>query len=696
VEEHRRLKQYELISRLGKGGMGEVYRARDTRLGRDVALKILPEELGRDPDRGRRFEREARIASSLSHPGIATLYDFDREGEVAFLTMELVEGASLRQLLEQGPLPMDRVLQCGAEVAEALAAAHRKGIIHRDLKPENVMAADSGYFKVLDFGVARVEDPDRGEPDERGPTRTPTRTWATGAGALVGTVAYMSPEQAMGQKVDARSDIFSFGILLHELCTGQPPFRGPNDVATAQAILHDDPEPARTSRPEVPAGLEMVIRRCLSKRQADRYASATELAEDLQALRMDSLSGQRSAIRLHAMEVLRGGRRRALTVGLVGFGLSVAAVAVWLSVRNPAAPPPTPADPATTTAALPAVATDRPRVVVGFFENLTGNPDADWLGRGLPEMLTTDLSQSSGIEVIATQRLYDLLAAAGNERPRELDRSTVTELARWAGADLVISGSIFRVGGRYRLDAQAYDTHTGAIVAAQKVEGGELLGLVDQLTRGLRSSLRLRAPGAEGLKGLTTTSEGAYRLYVQGREMYDRLDFEQAAAQFERAAGIDPLFARARLGAAMSRYLAGEHRAALAELTGVAASVDRLPEPERLLTIGLHAWLGGGDADTGQRNFQQLVEQFPRNKDARVWWAIALRDAAKDPLEATRKLRQALDQDPNNLPAIAALAGELASLGAEADAEVLLRQTMQHNPEARPALERLIERLRSF
>ncbi len=699
LEELARLKHYELIERLGEGGMGVVYRARDERLGRTVALKILPKELAADEDRSRRFEREARIASSLSHPGIATLYDIDRDGDTTFLTMELVEGRTLRRLLEDGPLPIERVIECGAQVADALADAHRKGVVHRDLKPENVMAADSGYFKVLDFGIARVEEPPE-EESGGSSTRTPTRTWATRAGALIGTVTYMSPEQALGEQVDPRSDIFSFGVLLYELTAGQPPFQGANDVATAQAILSSEPAPLTSLRPDVPPGLQLVIRRCLAKRPEERYPSAVELAEDLGALRRDSLSGQRSAIRLHAMRGIPGRGRRWAIAGLIGAGLTVAAVATWLAV-SPIAPEPeavaTPAQmrPEPAGVLLPAVAGGKSRVIVGFFENLTGNADADWLGRGLPEMLTTDLSGSDEIEVIATQRLYDLLAMSGRGQAEKLDRSTATELARWAGADLVISGSVFRFGDRYRVDAQAYDTHTGAIVAAQKVEGTEVLALVDQLAAGLRSGLRLGVPARRGPSGVTTESEDAYRLYVRGRELYDRLVFEDAAEQFDQAVRLDPGFARARLRAAQSRYLAGERDAAREDLEKLREDVERLPEPERMLALGLHDFFVAGDRKAGGEHFDRLVRQFPRDKDAHVWWGLALRDVGGDPLGATRELRQALEQDPNNLPAIAALARELAALGAGTDAEAMLRGAILRNPEAADSLERLIESLRS-
>ena len=323
----QRLKHYEILSRLGEGGMGVVYRARDTRLGRMVALKMLPAELARDPERSNRFEREAGIVSSMNHPGIATLFDFDRDGDVAFLTMELVEGPTLRQVLLDGPLPLKRLLDCAVQVAEALAAAHGHGVVHRDLKPENIMVASSGYYKVLDFGVARIED-----TAPQGPlnTQTPTRTWATRAGTILGTVAYMSPEQIQGLPASARSDIFALGSLMFELATGVSPFVRGSDVATAHAIAYEKPPDLRELAPGLPEGLGLVLGKCLAKKPEERYASASELAADLRTVQQTVLSGSRTIRNLEAFRGRATRRSRVLTIGLPVL-LAIVALA-WIAI----------------------------------------------------------------------------------------------------------------------------------------------------------------------------------------------------------------------------------------------------------------------------------------------------------------------------------------------------------------------------
>jgi TolB-like protein/thioredoxin-like negative regulator of GroEL len=684
-----RIKHYELLSQLGEGGMGVVYRARDTRLGRVVAIKMLHKELAGDEERTRRFEREARIISAMSHPGIATLYEFDRDADVTFLAMELVEGPTLREQLGGETLPLDQALDCALQIAEALAAAHKEGVIHRDLKPENIMIADTGYYKVLDFGVARV---DESKPDEAQiSTQTPTVSWATRAGGIVGTVTYMSPEQALGEPVDARSDIFSFGSLLYEVLAGKPAFRGNNEIATAQAIVNAEPEPLSSLRPGIPRGVELVIQKCLAKRAADRYQSTDALVADLRELRLDRLSGTPALRRLHAYRTAPSRRRR---LWLLGGAAAVALAAlvtigVWQPWRVPAETVvlPVPA----TAEAIPASAPERPRVVVSFFENNSGDAAADWLSRGLPEMLTTELSRSKDLEVIATQRLHDLLASAGRDPDEIMDRSTASELARWAGADIVISGSVFRAGRRYRIDAQAYDTASGAVTVAHKVEGEDLFVMVDELTSDLREGLQVSSVEAAPLLMVTTSSEEAFRHYARGREYYDSLDLEAAEEQFNQSLDADPDFALARLRLALSMVSRGELDSATPLLVKTESQVERLPEADRMLSAALHSYVAERDLEATTKGLEALVRAYPSEQEAHVVWARALSDLADDPVEATRKLRKALAQDPGNLPVVAALAQQLAALGETEAARGLIEEARRRNPQAGEALTRLLE-----
>src|SRR5512147_600383 len=267
-----RVGPYEIQAPLGAGGMGEVYRARDARLGRDVAIKVLPSALSADGDRLKRFEKEARAASSLNHPNIVTIHDIVESGGTSFIAMEMVEGQTLRELLADGPLPTKRLLAVAAQVADGLAKAHAAGIVHRDLKPENVMVTRDGFVKILDFGLAKLTQPE--ELGEK--TQAPTMSGETAAGIVMGTVGYMSPEQATGKPLDFRSDHFSFGSIVYELATGKRAFARGSVPETLTAIIRDEPEPIGNLNPLSPAPLCWIVERCLAKNPDGRYASTRD------------------------------------------------------------------------------------------------------------------------------------------------------------------------------------------------------------------------------------------------------------------------------------------------------------------------------------------------------------------------------------------------------------------------------------
>ena len=316
--------------------MGEVYRARDTRLGREVALKVLPEALARDRDRLSRFEREARAASALNHPNIVTIHDVGREGETAFLAMELVDGRTLRELSLSGLMPLRRLLSIAAQIADGLAKAHAAGIVHRDLKPENVMVSKDGFVKILDFGLAKLVEPEAGEVSVM-PTVTEGETRP---GTVMGTVAYMSPEQASGEAVDFRSDQFSLGSILYEISTGQKAFQRKTAAETMSAIIRDEPEPVAKLRPELPLPVRWTLDRCLAKDPEERYGSTRDLARDLSSVR-DHISEVTSGSQAMLATTPRPRRRmRALAAGLAV--LAAAAGAGWLARGRNSAPPAVP------------------------------------------------------------------------------------------------------------------------------------------------------------------------------------------------------------------------------------------------------------------------------------------------------------------------------------------------------------------
>jgi len=330
-----RLGPYEILSPLGAGGMGEVYRARDARLGRDVALKVLPETVALDRNRLARFEQEARAASALNHPNIVTIHDIGREGETAYIAMELVEGRTLRELVVAGPLTLRKLLGIAAQIADGLAKAHAAGIVHRDLKPENVMVSTDGFVKILDFGLAKLVEPQSGEMSAM-PTLAHSETRP---GTVMGTVSYMSPEQASGEALDFRSDQFSLGSIVYEMTTGQKAFQKKTAAETMSAIIREEPEPVGKLRPELPLPVRWMLDRCLAKEPEERYASTRDLARDLASVR-DHISEVTSGS--EAMFAATARPRRRLSSLVLGVAVAAALVAGWFARGRIVAPPSAP------------------------------------------------------------------------------------------------------------------------------------------------------------------------------------------------------------------------------------------------------------------------------------------------------------------------------------------------------------------
>ena len=324
------LNQYRILREIGKGGMGEVYLAEDTRLHRNVAIKVLPAIMAADPERRERFEREARAVAALNHPNIVTIHSVEDAGGVPFLVMEYVEGSPLGELIPRGGLPLDRLLRIAIPVADALAAAQQRGITHRDLKPGNIIVGADGRVKVLDFGLAKLREAElAAAADDL--TRMPTGT-LTGEGKIIGTVAYMSPEQAEGKPVDPRSDIFSCGVVLHEMATGDRPFKGDTNVSIISAILKDTPSAITDLNPALPAELARIVRRCLAKDSSRRYQTAADLRNELEDLKQDTDSGVSG---VHERPVVRAKPRRMAWMAAAGGGLLIAAAAIALKIRLP-------------------------------------------------------------------------------------------------------------------------------------------------------------------------------------------------------------------------------------------------------------------------------------------------------------------------------------------------------------------------
>lgn len=679
------LLHYRIKSRVGEGGMGVVYEAEDTRLGRTVALKVLRQDLALDEEWSQRFQREARAASSISHPGVATLYDYYREGPVAFFTMEFVEGRTLREVLSDGPVPLPRLLESLQQIADALAEAHRRGIVHRDLKPENVMEASSGFYKILDFGLARLEAESFSGPETGSDIMTQT-AHSTQRGQVLGTITYMSPEQAQGLAVDARSDIFTFGSLAYELATGRPAFRRNNAIATFHAIVHEDPEPMGEAFAHLPADLERIVSGCLAKAPVDRYQSSADLAADIRSLRQTSESGPRPSYNYPPPA-----RRRSALFWVAAASIVMVATAVsLLSLIGPSRPP----APELETAFVESAGSRY--LAIATFSNNTGDNGLDWMSRGLPEMLTTELAGIPGLQVISTHRLNDLLEVAGRGEAELRQTPTATELARWAGAGIVVGGSLFGSRDNYRIDVQAYDTSTGQVLAAAKAEGTSILSMVPGLSDQLEQGLKLITTGRDRSPGLVTASQEAFQHYTEGMEHYTNLDYSGAGRLFEHAVEADPGFALAGMRLALSLYLDGRHQDGLDQLRVTAESKDLLAVREAALLETLLVLFTGDDREAVGEKVETFSSQFPQDQEARVWLARARADVDGNRIDALRLLRKVLAEEPHNLQAAAAMAEHLAALGRREEARSLLEDYRHRSPDAVGPLTERIERYGSI
>jgi serine/threonine protein kinase/TolB-like protein/tetratricopeptide (TPR) repeat protein len=552
----RRLLHYEIVDEISRGGMGIVYRGVDVNLGREVAIKVLPDALVHDTAQRERLLHEARAASALEHPHIAVIHEVGEADGVTFIAMELIRGEKLSQILSRGPLPPGRALTLAVEVAEGLARAHEKGIIHRDLKPANVMVSDDGHAKIIDFGLAKVEPVSVSDEAATASIHGPR----TERGLILGTAAYMSPEQARGGRVDHRSDIFAFGVMLYEMLTARQAFQGQSSLDTMQAILTQPvpPVPALAgSSHEATTELQRIVGKCTSKDADDRFQGMRDVIVDLRGVRrrLESASMSAAVEPSSGPHRLPGPARANRTTILAGAVLVVAVasgVGLWWSSRRAAPPPVSPSG--------------KPAVAVLYFENNTGDPSLDWMRTGLADMMVTDLSQSSDIEVLGTDRLVQILQELKRVDDRVIPADVVREIASRAAVDNVLVGSYVKAGGTIRITARLQEATTGRIVSAERVEGaGEssLFTLVDELTRRFRATMAgltgrrgkslLPGPGTptepagtdRDVTEVTTSSIEAYRYYAEGIRFHERGLGAQAMPLLEKAVEVDPNFAMA-------------------------------------------------------------------------------------------------------------------------------------------------------
>lgn len=611
----RTFSHYRILDKLGGGGMGEVYLAEDTVLRREVAIKVLPPEMAADPERLERFAREATAVGALNHPNIVTIHAIEEVDGLKLLVMERVRGRTLAELLPEGGFDSETFFDLAVPLADALSAAHERGITHRDLKPGNVMVTDDGRVKIVDFGLAKLRE-EVGAGDE---TALASRT-LTEAGRVLGTFPYMSPEQVKGKAVDSRSDLFSLGVVLYEMATGERPFAGETSADLVSSILRDTPPPVPEIRQEMPRHLGRIISHCLEKNPEERFQTAKDLRNELVSLKREMESEkilQTGAGWADPRRSRRRGLRPVLAAGaallLLGL-LGAAGVWLWRGGEEPGEP------------VRAEAAVERPSLAVLYFQNLTADPDVDWLRTGLTDMLVTDLSQSPELQILSTDRLYQILKDLDRVEERMHSAETIQRLADRAGVETVLLGSYAKVGETLRIDIKLQDADSGRILVAERAEGqGEasLFTLVDDLSRTVRRRFEPAGPARpevdRDLEAVTTSSVEAYRYYSEAMNLRHQLKLEEAVTLFERAVEVDPGFAMAHARLSAIHETLGHSRATYEHAREAFDNAERLPPRERHFLEGqFHSRRreGYGRAIDAYR---RALELYPDHDEARYY-----------------------------------------------------------------------------
>jgi eukaryotic-like serine/threonine-protein kinase len=589
------VQHYRIVDRLGAGGMGEVYRADDLRLGRPVALKFLPASLKSDAESRARLLNEARAASLLRSPNIAVTYDIGEYDGADFIVMEFVEGELLSARTAHGPLPVREAVEAGIQVADALDEAHSRGIIHRDIKTGNLMRTSRGLVKVLDFGLAKFMS---GHP-----SNDVTHAQVTMAGMVVGTVSYMSPEQALGRQVDHRADLFSLGIVLYELLTGRVPFEGSSPTEIIDRILHFDPAPVSRFSSSIPTALDAVVHRALEKTPEFRYQSAREMQADLKSV----------------AEAIDVGPRR--------------------TSRVTAAPP----------------RRIDSSVAVMTFANITREAEDDWIGTGIAETVSSDLKNIHGLTVIGRARVYDALRNLSTDA--HLNDSLAIDIGRRLGATWVVVGGYQRIGTMIRITANFVDVASGELRGTVKVDGkiDNIFALQDKIVYELSQGLNVALQGSEvaGIEKRETLSVEAYESYARGMmnlRQATRDSIDRAIAAFEEATRHDPEYAIAWAAAGGAYGLKGNFLS-IRDMLDKAIELERRAlaiDPE---LADAHMWLGSallsqGRTDEAIAAIREAIRLEPDNGQAHQGLARALWVGKGDFDAAIPEFEKAIELNP--------------------------------------------------